>query len=208
MMLSEMPAYLSHELHFDLESSAVLSIVPYVAMFIAVVLFAAFVEWLQFSRGYSTRAVRHIAMVVAFGGSSSCLLAASYTKDVTTAFTFVTLSQASLGAFQSGLSCSYVDMTPTFAPFLNAMCNTFTALGGVLSPIFVAYMLDSFGDGGWHVVFGYTALQSVVAIALWLTFFTGEVVPELDEPQALSATLHAHHTKALDTLGSPSSKNI
>ena len=182
MMLSEMPAYLSNELGFDLESSAILSVVPYIAMFVTVVTFAAIVECLQFRYDWSTRAVRHCAMLVAFGGSSSFLLLASYTDDVYRAFTYVSLSQASLGAIQSGLSCSYIEITPNFAPILNAVCNTFTGLGGFISPIFVAFMLESFGDHAWHMVFLYTVLQSAVALALWVTFFRGEVIKELDQP--------------------------
>ena len=211
MMLSEMPAYLSTELGFNVEASAILSVVPYIAMFITVVAFAASMEYLQFYQGLSAKWVRHIAMITAFGGASSCLLAASYTTDVTVAFSLVTLSQASLGAFQSGQACSYTDLTPTFAPILNAVCNTFTALGGVLSPIFVAYMLESFEGSrqGWHYVFGYTVVQSAVALALWITFFTGEVVPELDEPKRVPAAPYFKSSKSLfDTVASPSAKNM
>ncbi len=183
MMLSEMPAYLCNELGFDLEIAGVLSLVPYACMFVSVISFASFFEHLQFKMGWSVTSVRHCAMVVAFGGASGLLLFASYSSNAIVAFAAVALSQASLGAVQSGLGCSFLEIAPNFSALLNTVANMFAAFGGVVSPVFVAFMVNWLGgDQGWRMVFWYTLVQSTIAVTLWIKFFQSEVIPELNEP--------------------------
>merc|ERR1711871_581163 len=183
MMLSEMPAYLCDELGFDLEVAGILSLIPYACMFISVVSFATFFEHLQFKMGWSVTSVRHCAMIVAFGGASGLLLFASYNSNAIIAFAAVALSQACLGAVQSGLGCSFLEIAPNFSALLNTVANMFAAFGGVLSPVFVAFMVSWLGgDQGWRMVFWYTVIQSALVVILWVKFFQSEVIPELNEP--------------------------
>jgi MFS family permease len=181
MMLSEMPNYLIDELEFKLEMAGVLSVVPYVFMLIAVIFFAWAVEYLQFQLLWSVKYVRHFAMFCAFGGASGFLLLATYTKDSMTALLFVSLSQACLGAYQSGLACAFLEISPNFSAIMNTVANTFAALGGVASPIFVGMMIEEFDDDGWRLIFWFTFVQSILALYLWFLYFTGDVVPDLNE---------------------------
>jgi len=182
MMLSEMPAYLVDELDMDLESAGLLSICPYLAMFIAVIVSAKIFEYVQFERKWEVRSVRHVAELVSLVGSAGMLVITSYMDDHATAFVFMILSQALLGAAQSGLGCSFLEASPKYSAILNATANTFSALGGIVGPIFVAEMVTRFGSAGWKFVFWFTFIQGVISFLLFIKYITAAPIPELNQP--------------------------
>lgn len=69
----------------------------------------------------STSGVRQWANRVAFGGASFCLLICGRLTNAELAFFFMVLCLFFFGAVQSGLSCSYMEVSPKFSGIMNTV---------------------------------------------------------------------------------------
>ena len=199
MLLSEIPSYFTEELGFELEESSLLSIAPYLTQLASVVGFGQLFKYLQQQRGWPTRKVRQYAQFIAFGGASVCLVICSFSPDPYMGFAFVVISMAFFGATQSGVGCSFLDVSPLFGSNIYTVANFCGAVAGIIAPIIVSGATAEWeGSWGWRFVFLLTALYCYVALFLWYNFQTSNVVPALNTPRK----------KEVETSGSESTSSI
>jgi MFS family permease len=100
------------------------------------------------------------------------------------------------GAIQSGISCTFLDISPSFSSEINTIGNTVSAIAGVLGPIIIAELIAAFdGRTGWMITFYITLGMSVFALVLWKIYMKAEVIPEINTPKPAEA----------DASGSPNS---
>jgi MFS family permease len=183
MLLSEIPSYFTDELGFELEESSLLSIAPYLTQLASVVGFGQLFKYLQQNNSWPTRKVRQYAQFIAFGGASVCLVICSFSPDPYMGFAFVVISMAFFGATQSGVGCSFLDVSPLFGSNIYTVANFCGAVAGIIAPIIVSGATSQWeGSWGWRFVFLLTALYCYVALFLWYNFQTSNVVPELNTP--------------------------
>lgn len=183
LLLSEMPSYLTDELGFDLASAGYLCVAPYAALFLTSLGFGSVFYSLQIKYGWSTRTVRQVAQFLAFGGSSAALMVCGFVSNRWFAYSCLVIAQGLLGANQSGLSCCYLDICPTFSPQLNTIGNALSAVAGMIGPIIVSKLLTAFpGVWGWRSVFISTTLMSVIALIFWRRFQTSDIDARINSP--------------------------
>lgn len=185
MVLTEMPSFLTDVLGFDLESAGFLSVVPYFANFISVMVFGWFFDYLQMERGWSIRDIRQWAERTALIGASGCLLACGFISQPLVAFSFMVLALWCFGAIQSGISCSYLEASPNFSNIMNTIGNMMGAMAGVIVPIIVSVLVSTWeGRFGWQVAFLLTAGLCALSLLTWKLFITSEIIPALNTPVA------------------------
>lgn len=184
MILSELPSYLTDELGYDLESAGFLSIAPYAANYVSVLLFGAFFKHLQAEHGWTTRAVRQASMIFAFVGSSGALVICGYLSQPEVAYSFMIMSLFFFGATQAGIACAYLDVSPNYSSTLNAVGNCCGAIAGFVSPLVVAACTTTWpGEFGWRAVFFITAGMCGISLVIWAVFQTSDIVPALNNPR-------------------------
>lgn len=81
MVLTELPSYLTDVLGYDLEDAGLLSIAPYAANYVSVMLFSWFFDHMQVEKGWTTTEVRQWAERIAFVGSGGCLILCGFMKS-------------------------------------------------------------------------------------------------------------------------------
>lgn len=183
LLLSEMPSYLTDVLGFDLTTSGLLCIVPYASLFITSLGFGFTFDYLQKKYHWSTRTVRQVAMFIGLGLSSTFLIICGYVNNAYLSFFMMVLSQAMLGACQSGIACAYLDVSPNFSSVLNTVGNTFAAIAGIVGPLVVSLFISSYkGMLGWRYVFILTFIMSAISLILWAIFQTSDIVSILNTP--------------------------
>jgi hypothetical protein len=94
-LLSEMPSYLTDVLGFNLESAGILSVFPFLALFISSLSFGKFFNYLQLHYGWRVHTVRHVAQYISIAGSSLSLIICAYLTDKYIAYCFMILSLVS-----------------------------------------------------------------------------------------------------------------
>ena len=88
-----MPSYLTDVLGFDLSSAGALCVFPYLALFVSVLGFARFFDYMQREHGWSANRVRVTAMFVAYMGSALGLIVCGFLDAKYAAYCFMILTQ-------------------------------------------------------------------------------------------------------------------
>jgi MFS transporter, ACS family, solute carrier family 17 (sodium-dependent inorganic phosphate cotransporter), other len=120
VLLTWLPTYFSMELGFDLQASAFVSVVPWVAMFLFANVGGLIADHL-ISRGLSMTTVRKLMQTIGFLGPATFLGLVSVTTDPVPAVIYMTLALA-LGSFsQSGVYSNHQDIGPNYSGILLGM---------------------------------------------------------------------------------------
>ena len=165
------------------------------------------------------RGIRQWANRIAFGGASACLIVCGHVKNpgtclkyqnifhhinlssrVDVAYLCVVLCLFWFGAVQSGLCCSYLEVSPNFSGIMNTLGmfylhlilwlifesilmvgNMCAALAGLFAPVTVSFCVGKWGPhDGWNIVFYLTAIMCLISVILWGQWQSSEVVPALN----------------------------
>ena len=184
MVLAEIPSFLTQELDFDIDEAGFVSVAPYFAQLISSVGFGQVFGYLQSNHGWETRQVRQVAQFISFGGSACCLVLCGFMKNVAAAVFFLVFALFLYGATQSGLACSFLDVSPNYSCSLNSLANLVGAIAGIMAPLIVSmFTLLWPGPKGWQAVFIFTATMCVSSLYFWKKYQPCEVVPNLNSPR-------------------------
>ena len=118
-LLSEMPSYLTDVLGFDLGSAGILSMFPYLALFISTLLFARGFDYLQREYGWEVNSVRVTAMFIAYMGSALGLIVCGFLDAKYAAYCFMILTQVCSVLFRLLSDSSFMSI------FLSDRCTSF-----------------------------------------------------------------------------------
>jgi MFS family permease len=185
-LMSEMPHYLN-SIGFNVSSSGMLCVYPYIALFISSLAFGAILEYLHIHFHFSTNTIRRLAETVAFLGAGVGLIICGFMTDKNTSYAFLIVTQSMYGAVQSGIQCAYSDVAPNYSSAMNTLGNFLSAAAGIAGPLVIADLLTSLGETwGWRVAFILTLAQCVLALILWYIYQTAEIIPELNNPTSES----------------------
>jgi MFS family permease len=184
MVLAEIPTFLTEELDFEIDEAGFISVAPYVAQLVAAIGFGQVFGYLQANYGWSTHRVRQTAQFICFGGSASCLVLCGFMTNVAAAVFFLVLALFMYGATQSGLACSFLDVSPNYSCSLNSLANLVGAIAGIMAPLVVSLFTYIWpGPAGWQAVFIFTAIMCVVSLYFWRKYGPCDVVPSLNAPR-------------------------
>ena len=183
LLLSEMPSYLKDVLGYNLESSGLLSVIPYLVLFVFTLCFGYTYDYMQRAQGFSKRSIRQIAQFVAFGIGSVLLVTCGFVSDPTAAFILMVLVQGVQGSAQSGVGCAYLDVSPRFSSALNTLGNTVGAIAGILGPIIVSAFTEEYGFvWGFRYTFILSASMCTMCLLLWHRYQTSNIIALLNTP--------------------------
>lgn len=182
-MLSELPSYLTDVLGFTTSMAGLMTVAPYIALLISNFAFSECFRRLESRWQWSTRSIRQVAQLISFMGSSVFLLGCAFTQNQAAALVLMILSQACLGANNSGLGCAYLDLAPRFSGNFNSCGNCIAAVAGIAGPLVVSSLISNYGtDEGWKLSFYLTTVMSTVASLAWIVFQKSEINIVLNSP--------------------------
>ena len=98
-LLSEMPAFFTDVLGFDLRAAGVLCIFPYLALFISAIIFGKYFSYLEQHSSWSTTDVRRAAQFVAYFCSGIGLILCGYATTTMGAYACMILTLVGLYFF-------------------------------------------------------------------------------------------------------------
>lgn len=121
---------------------------------------------------------------MAFGGASTGLLICAFSPDVYMGYSFMVVALGFFGATQSGVGCSFLDVSPRYGSSLFTLANLCGAIAGLLAPIIVSSFTSTWKSAwGWQLVFIFTAFLCCSSLYLWCFYQTSDIVPALNMPR-------------------------
>ncbi|KAF2360568.1 Major facilitator superfamily [Trinorchestia longiramus] len=179
VLLTELPTYLDHVLHFSLKQDAVVSSLPYIFMWVTSVSCGLLCDHLISSARLSTTSARKLFSSIGLIGPAVLLLGVTYTGcNAVLSVSLLTAAVGVNGAANSGFGCSYLDLAPNFAGTLMGLSNTLANTSGFLAPMMVGALISGQETlDRWRLVFIITAVIIVAGNLFYVIFYTGEVQP-------------------------------
>ncbi|KAJ8983956.1 hypothetical protein NQ317_008658 [Molorchus minor] len=133
--LTELPTYMAQILHFDIQSNAALSAIPYLTSWWCGILISIFADWLL-TKGYLSLATSYkifntIASVIPALG----ILGVAYVGcDKIAAQLLLAIPGAFVGAVYAGNQMNHIALSPKFAGTMYGITNAASNMCGFLAP--------------------------------------------------------------------------
>jgi len=192
-LLTYLPSYLKSELGFDIKTSGVVSVLPYLGCFLGSSGSGQLADRLIKSHGWSVVWTRRTFQVLFEVSAGVVLVLAGYTSDVVVAVVCVTASVTFVGAGSAGgYAPNILDLAPFHGGILMGISNTIATLPGIISPVLTGYIVQSKTRSArsadeWREVFWLGLGVALVGNIIFAVLARGTEVRELCQPEGESA---------------------
>ena len=176
--LSFLPTYLEEQLHFNIKSSAIFSVLPYLAMFLVQCVGGYLADKLIEEKRLSRTSTRILMESLGNLLPAIALVWLSYVTDASLAFALMTLSVALSGFAYSGYPPVTLDLSPKYSGIIYSISNTIATVPGVISPV-DGLIVKNHTQDEWRVVFYIAAIMYVAGVIVWYVASWAEALPDL-----------------------------
>ncbi|KAF8355485.1 hypothetical protein PRIPAC_97108 [Pristionchus pacificus] len=175
-MLVCMPSFLSDVLGLELQSLGLLSAVPYIAYFIMINVGGIAADYIRARNIMTTLNMRRTAILIALIGQAVFLVLSTFCscgQDGLVIF-FLTVGMA-----LSGLQyiVNYIDIASTHSGTVMGIGNTMSCMGGIISPMITAAIVEKKTQAEWQIVMMITAAILFAGSLLFCLLAKDEVEP-------------------------------
>lgn len=172
VLLAWLPTYLYSRFHLDIKSSALLSALPWLSMFVFANVGGCAAD-AMLERGINVTRVRKTVQAIGFAGPALSLIALMQAQTVASAVTLIACALATSSFSQSGVYANHQDIGPDVAGTLLGISNTFASIPGLIGVWITGVVLD-LTDHHWNVVFAIAASFYIIGLVTYLTMATAE----------------------------------
>ncbi|XP_046549754.1 uncharacterized transporter slc-17.2-like [Haliotis rubra] len=177
LMMSNLPTYMMEVLRFDIQSNGVYSLIPYLAMLLAILLGSLFADTLIEKQLLSVNYTRKLMTILGHLIPGILLIILSYLdcsqKDIAVAL--LTLIIGLSGLAYCGLFVNFYDIAPVFATKIMSVSNAISMIPGILAPYVVAEVTKDKTREQWQIVFFLTAGLLGLGTVVYLILGQGHV---------------------------------
>lgn len=172
VLLAWLPTYLYSRFQLDIQSSALLSALSWLSMFVFANV-GGFVSDAMLARGISVTRVRKIIQAIGFAGPAVSLIALTQSQTVLSAVALVACALATSSFSQSGVYANHQDIGPNIAGTLLGISTTFASIPGLVGVWVTGIVLD-FTDHKWGAVFALAAMFYSIGLVAYTAMATAE----------------------------------
>ncbi|KAH1021978.1 hypothetical protein HUJ04_011458 [Dendroctonus ponderosae] len=195
-LLSQIPSYINHVMHFNIKNNGLLCALPYLTLWVWSFVFSYASDSLINQHVVKVGTARKIfnsigkyaskttplysaQMPVLLGllTSGLALIALGLTKadQVAQAVALLVLAVGSHAACMSGWSVNHIDLSPNFAGTIMGLTNGFAHISAIIAPLIVQFcVFDQTDPEQWRMIFFIAAAVAAVAAAVFVLFGSGD----------------------------------
>ena len=140
---TQLPQFLKDVLSFDIAKLGLVSAIPYLAMAITLYFAGYLADWVQIKEHLTTKQTRKYFNCVAFIVQAVCLILATHFLNPTVIMIFITIGIGSAAFAYTSFFVNHLDIAPQFAGVLMGICNTFSIVAGIISPLLTGYIVTT-----------------------------------------------------------------
>lgn len=178
-LLTCLPQYFKHILHFDIKSNGVLSGAPYLFMWLFLVLSGLTADLLRNRHILSTTNVRKLMNASGFILPAVLLIATGYVDCNAALAVFLIITAVGFSGISfAGWSVNHLDLAPQYAGTLMGITNTIATFPGFIGPAVVGAITDGNQTvKAWRLVFYLGGAVYLFGTIIYALFGSGEVQP-------------------------------
>ncbi|XP_023177805.2 putative inorganic phosphate cotransporter isoform X2 [Drosophila hydei] len=184
-LLTEIPSYMKNVLGKDIKSNALLSALPYFAMFCMSFVFSGIASQLNKRNCISTVTSRKLFNSIGLWVPMCALIGLAYVsaEQSNLAVVLLTITVGFNGACYLGFQINHIDLSPNFAGILMGITNCVGNIMSIIAPLLVGFIVTNEHDvEQWRVVFFIAAAIYLVGNGLFIIFGRASVQSWNDPP--------------------------
>jgi len=186
-LLTCLPSYLKYILKFDIKSNGALSGIPYLVMWMVMIVSGLLADLLRTKRILSTTGVRKLFNAVGFLGPAACLVGTGYIEcNAAAAVTLIVIAVGLSGLSMAGWGVNHLDLAPAYAGTLMGITNMIATIPGFVGPSVVgALTYKNQTRKAWRNVFFVSAGVYVFGTIFYCIFGSGKKQPWATEVEII-----------------------
>jgi len=175
-LMTQIPTYMNHVLHFNIKENGLLSSLPYISMFVASLIASYVADTLMGKGILSTTAVRKLMNSISYYIPGLILIWVAFTGcDRVLTVVLLTAAVGLNGAFFSAYIVNHVDLSPSFAGPMMGFTNFWANICGIVTPYVAGVIVTDPGNlFQWRIVFFIAAGVYLFTNTVFVTFGSGK----------------------------------
>ncbi|XP_023177772.2 putative inorganic phosphate cotransporter isoform X2 [Drosophila hydei] len=177
---AEIPSYMNGVLNMDIQSNAVFSALPFLAMWLLSYVYLIVADIVLKRKLLSLTAVRKLFNTLSFWIPAVTLIVIGFLGEdhANWAIALMTLSVGVNSGATIGSSLNTIDLSPNHAGILMGLSNTVANVIPILTPLIAGVIVvDKHDRGQWQIVFGIAAVIFFLGNCVFLAWGTAEAQP-------------------------------
>ena len=140
---TQLPQFLKDVLNFDIAKLGFVAAIPYLAMALTLYVAGYLADWVQIKEYLTTQQTRKYFNCGAFLVQTICMMSVTHFLNPTISVIFITIGVGSAAFAYTSFYVNYLDIAPQFAGVLMGICNSFSVVAGIVSPIITGYIVTT-----------------------------------------------------------------
>nr|CAD7426794.1 unnamed protein product [Timema monikensis] len=171
-LLTGLPTYMKHVLHFNIKSNALLSTIPYITGGVFSVILGYLMDYI-IAEGCVTKLTAS-----SIGPAVTLLLITVIGCNPVWIIVLLAINGLCMGTQYTGNSMNLIALAPNFAGTTYGLCNTFSSSVGILAPYVTGFLTkNNQTRTQWNLVFYTSAAVSVITFIFYMALCTDEEQP-------------------------------
>nr|CAD7258593.1 unnamed protein product [Timema shepardi] len=178
-LLTGLPTYMKHVLHFNIKSNALLSTIPYITGGVFSVILGYLMDYI-IAEGCVTKltACKICNAITSIGPAVTLLLITVIGCNPVWIIVLLAINGLCMGTQYTGNSMNLIALAPNFAGTTYGLCNTFSSSVGILAPYVTGFLTkNNQTRTQWNLVFYTSAAVSVITFIFYMALCTDEEQP-------------------------------
>lgn len=178
-ILTSLPMYMNDVLHFNIQKNALMSGLPYIALWFVSIAGGYIADFLREKNYLSTGNTRKLMNTLGFILPSIFLVTINYICcNKVLAVTMIFLAIGTNGFGFSGFLVNHLDLAPPFAGILFSITNIWATISGMVTPYVVGIIIaEQNTSEEWKVIFFISVAIYLFGCVIYLIFASGDVQP-------------------------------
>ncbi|GAB0100081.1 hypothetical protein DMENIID0001_160640 [Sergentomyia squamirostris] len=176
-LLNLLPLYLTDTFNFELNTTGILSAVPYFAIIGLLFVSGYLADWLQVKNYLTTGQVRRYFNSAAFIIQMIFMMLTAFAHDPAPSMIYITIAVGSNSLSWSGYVVNPLDIAPSHASIIMGLSNSFGTLAGMLSPILMGFIVTDGSREQWQIMFFISAGVYLFGCIFCMIFVRGRLQP-------------------------------
>ncbi|XP_065369042.1 putative inorganic phosphate cotransporter [Calliphora vicina] len=191
-LLTEIPSYMKNILNMDIKSNALLSALPYAAMFLLSFVFSAIQSLLSKRKCIPLSVSRKLFNTIGHWIPMISLIGLGYVSadQTTLAIVLLTITVGINGATYLGFQVNHIDLSPNFAGILMGITNCAANIMSIIAPLIVGFIVTNEKDPDqWRIIFFIAAGLYFIGNLCFILFGKTEVQSWNDPEKSITLRL-------------------
>jgi len=165
ILLTWLPSYMKDELHFDLSHAGIVSVLPFLDMFVIKFFSGKLADILISRHILSATAIRKLFQSFSSVFAATFLILIALLKiDTVVIVLFITCASGFQGFEGAGFQANNIDLSPKYAGVIFGISNTFATIPGMVGVILVGFIIKYWS---WNAVWIISASVYLFGAIVW-----------------------------------------